>query len=94
MNKEEATLTITVESLATSSSFNTNQFQTSTVMTAHQVVRGSYVSKANNALTNKEITTFKGIIFPFRCSFNFGSSMIEIEFFEKGACDVVVPINK
>jgi hypothetical protein len=94
MSSNEASVTVTVESLNNTSSPSSSGFQTSTVMTASQVTRGSYVSKSNSALTNKEVTTFRGIVFPFRCTFNFGTSIVEIEFFEKGAWDVVVPINK
>jgi hypothetical protein len=94
MSSEEATITITVESLSSSSSLSSNSFQTGTVMTAHQVTRGMFISKSSSALTNKEVTIFRGVVFPFRCTFNFGNSMIEIEFFEKGAWDVIVPINK
>ena len=94
MSDKEAAVTVTVESLATAASLNRNTFQTTTTMTAHQVTRGQYVSKSANALTNKEVTTFRGVIFPFRCTFNFGSSIVEIEFFDKGAWDVIVPINK
>ncbi len=94
MSDNEASIAVTVESLATGGSLSSGTFQTSTIMTAHQVTRGQYVSKSSNALTNKEITTFRGVIFPFRCTFNFGNSMIEIEFFEKGAWDIMVPINK
>ena len=94
MSSNEATVIITVESLHTTQSLSSGTFQTSTVMTAHQVTRGSYISKSNSALTNKEVTTFRGVVFPFRCTFNFGNSMIEIEFFEKGSWDVVVPVSK
>ncbi len=94
MSNTESTISVTVESLVNSSSFTRSTFATTAVMTAHQVIRGQYVSKSNNALTNKEVTIFRGVIFPFRCRFEFGSSMIEIEFFEKGAWDVIVPINK
>ncbi len=94
MSDNEFTLSITVENLSSNTSLRQNSFQTSSVMTAHQVTRGSYVSKFSSALPNKEITVFRGIIFPFRCTFNFGQSMIEIEFFEKGAWNVFVPINK
>lgn len=94
MNSKESTVSVTVESLNNSSSFSRSTFETTTIMTAHQVTRGSYVSKSSNALTNKEVTTFRGVVFPFRCTFNFGNSMVEIEFFEKGAWDVTVPINK
>lgn len=94
MSSTESTISVTVESLVNSSSLTRSSFQTTAVMTAHQVIRGQYVSKSNNALTNKEVTIFRGVIFPFRCRFEFGTSMIEIEFFEKGAWDVIVPINK
>jgi len=94
MSDNEASVTVTVESLNTSSSLSRSTFQTTTTMTSHQVTRGQYVSKSANALTNKEITTFRGVIFPFRCTFNFGNSIVEIEFFDKGAWSVMVPINK
>ena len=94
MSSNETTVSVTVESLQSNSSLNSSSFQTGTVMTAHQVTRGQYVSKSSSALTNKEVTIFRGVIFPFKCTFNFGNSMIEIEFFEKGAWDVIVPISK
>ncbi|MGB4844303.1 MAG: hypothetical protein WBP16_07550 [Ferruginibacter sp.] len=94
MSSKERTFTVTVESLQNNASLSSSSFQTATVMTSHQVTRGSYVSKSSNALTNKEITTFRGIIFPFRCILNFGTSMVEIEIFEEGGWDMVVPINK
>ncbi|MBL7702311.1 MAG: hypothetical protein JNM14_08670 [Ferruginibacter sp.] len=90
MSDKEATVTINVESLV-----NTPTLQGSTLMTAHQVTRGQYVSKSSNNLSsNKEVTVFRGVIFPFRCIFNFGNSILEIEFFEKGAWNVSVPIGK
>lgn len=94
MNDKDFTLSITVENLVSGATLTSGTFQTSSTMTAHQVTRGSYVSKSTNALTNKEITTFRGIIFPFRAIFNFGNTMIDIEFFEQGAWDVRIPINK
>jgi hypothetical protein len=94
MSDNESTISVTVENLATSATIARNSFQTSSIMTSHQVIRGQYISKSSNALPNKEITVFRGVIFPFRCTFNFGNSIVEIEFFEKGAWDVMVPINK
>lgn len=94
LNNTQATLTLTVESLASNASLYSNSFATGTVMTAHQVTRGSYMSLTSNSLTNKQITTFRGIVFPFRCIFNFGTTIVEIEFFEKGAWDVMVPITR
>ena len=92
MNDNGASIMITVESLASSSSFSSAGQPVT--MTSHQVTRGQYVSKASNTLTNKEVTTFRGVIFPFRCMFNFGNSIVEIEFYEMGAWNVMVPINK
>lgn len=94
VGSKDHSLTITVENLVGGGSLNSSQFQTSTTMTSHQITRGSYVSKSTNALTNKEITTFRGIVFPFRGVFNFGGSMIDIEIFEEGGWDVIIPINK
>lgn len=91
---KSTSITITVESLQSSTTLTRGSFQTGTVMTAHQVTRGAYISKSSSALTNKEVTVFRGVVFPFRCTFNFGSSMIEIEFFDAGSWDVVVPISK
>ncbi len=94
MSDDDYTISITVQGLASNQSFGSSSFSTTTVMTDHRVVGGTYVSKANVVLTNKEITTFRGVIFPFRATFNFGNSQVEIEFFEKGAWDVTVPVNK
>lgn len=94
MSSTESSVSITVESLNNTSSLNSSTFQTTTVMTNHSVLRGQYVSKSSNALTNKEVTVFRSVIFPFRATFNFGSSIVEIEFFEKGGWDVIIPINK
>ena len=94
VGNNERVLAITVENLVGGGSLNSSKFQTSTTMTAHQITRGSYVSKSTSTLTNREVTTFRGIIFPFRAIFNFGTSMIDIEIFEEGGWDVFIPINK
>jgi hypothetical protein len=93
LNENDATITITVQNLRSGGSM-ASSIQTNTTMTAHSVTRGSYVSKSSNALTNREVTVFRGVVFPFRATFNFGNSMIEMEFFEKGAWDVTIPINR
>lgn len=91
ISDNESTITVTVENLSNNGFASRSQI---TAMTAHQVTRGQYISKSSNTLTNKEVTVFRGVIFPFRCIFNFGNSIVEIEFFDKGAWDVMVPINK
>lgn len=88
---KDASITVTVESLSSNKGWENSG---PTTMTAHQVMRGQYMSKSSNVLSNKEVTIFRGVIFPFRCTFNFGNSIVEIEFFEKGAWNVTVPINK
>jgi hypothetical protein len=92
ISDNEAAITVTVESLGNNASFASAGRPA--VMTAHQVTRGQYISKSSNELTNKEVTVFRGVIFPFRCTFNFGSTIVEIEFFDKGAWNVLIPINK
>ena len=94
LNDREFTLTVTVESLVNKTTLTSGTFQTSTTMTGVQVKRGSFVSKSTNALTNKEVTTFRGVVFPFRVMMNFGNSMIDIEIFDQGAWDMRIPINK
>jgi hypothetical protein len=94
LNDKEETITITVQNLLGGGSFGSSGFSTATTMTAHNITRGTYISKSNNALTNKEVTVFRGVVFPFRATFNFGNTMIDIEFFEKGAWDVYIPINR
>ncbi len=93
LNDRDFTLSVTVESLAGGGQAGSGHPGT-TVMTNHQVTRGSYVSKSNNVLTNKEVTTFRGIVFPFRVMMNFGNTLVDIEVFEQGSWDVRVPINK
>ena len=63
-------------------------------MTSFQITRGQFMSKSTNTLTNKDITVFRGVMFPFRGTFNFGNSIFEIEIFEEGSWDIMVPINK
>lgn len=84
-------ITVSVENLMGGGNFGGGIL---TKMTDHRVTRGSYQTKATNALTNKEVTTFKGVIFPFRVWMFFANSNVEIEFYETGEYDVRIPINK
>lgn len=93
INDKDFTLTVTVENLQGGGGIGSGH-QPTTVMTGNQVTRGSFVSKSNNVLTNKEVTIFRGIVFPFRIVMNFGNSTVEIEIFEQGNWDMRVPINK
>lgn len=90
----ESAISITVQNLRSGSTAASSSFQSSTIMTSNQITRGQYVTKSTNTLTNKEVTVFRGVIFPFRAIFNFGTAIVEMEFFEKGSWDVYIPINK
>lgn len=71
---------------------NTNPYAK---MTNYNITRGSFVSKQSNSLTNKEITIFQGVIFPFRGIFTFNNTTnFEIEIFEEGEWEINIPINK
>ena len=94
LRQGDNSITVSVENLISGSSIYSSGLQTTTTMTDDKVSRGSYMSKSSNALTNKEITTFQGVNFPFRVWMHFGNSNVEIEFFESGSWDVRVPINK
>jgi hypothetical protein len=62
-------------------------------MTSVNVITGRYLVKATNALTDKEITVFQQVEFPFRAIFMFGNAQVEIEFFDEGTWDVSVPVT-
>jgi hypothetical protein len=64
-------------------------------ITDMQVTTGSYMSISANTLTNKEVTILQGVVFPFRATLSFGSSSrLDIEIFESGTWNVMVPIGK
>jgi hypothetical protein len=90
----KTSITVSVENLIGGGRLMQGSLQTTTRMTDIKVTRGSYNSKNSNALTNKEITTFTGVIFPFRVWMYFGTSHVEIEFYESSDWDVRIPINK
>ena len=88
----KASITISVESLVGGGNIYSAGPQL-TAMTNLEIIRGNYQSKATNALTNKTITTFQGVMFPFRARFYFNSSMVELEIFQEGDWNVTIPIN-
>ena len=87
-------ITVTVENLVGGGSIYGSGLTTTTRMTDFKITGGTYQTKSSNALTNKEVTTFQNVTFPFRIWMYFNNSNVEIEFFEEGAYDVTVPINK
>jgi hypothetical protein len=91
---KQSSITLTVESLIGGGSIYPGSSQAPlTTMTGLDVTRGSYQSKSSNTLTNKDITMFQGVIFPFKARFTFGNSMIEIEIFQEGDWNIRIPIN-
>jgi hypothetical protein len=62
-------------------------------MTGVNVIAGRYLVKATNALTDKEITVFQQVEFPFRAVFSFGNAQVEIEIFDEGTWDVSIPVT-
>ena len=82
---------ITVELKSMSSGMDA---QFTAALTDIRVQSGNYLTKSTSRLTNSEITTFKGVTFPFRASFVFGASTVEIEFYEESDYRVMVPLQK
>lgn len=89
ISKTDKSITVSVSGLTSNSGFGAVA-----KMTNFYVTRGSFISKSSNTMTNKEVTLFQGVVFPFRATFNFGDSILEIEIFEEGGWDIMVPINK
>ena len=59
------------------------------------VVRtGIYLTKSSTLLTNKEVTVFQTVTFPFRAMFVIGSNTVDVEIFEEGDWDITIPIGR
>ena len=91
--KKGRSITITVKGLIDKSSLYGNP-NAIVVLTDFQVVRGMYTNKSNNKLTNSDVTIFRDVVFPFMATFTFGASSLQIELFESGDWDILVPISK
>ncbi len=91
--KKGRSITVTVKGLVDRSSINSNP-NAIVVMTDFQIVTGTYTTKSNNKLTNSDVTIFRDVVFPFMATFNFGTSILQIELFESGDWDIQVPISK
>jgi hypothetical protein len=90
---KEKSITVSVVSLASTSSLY-SAANILAKMTGVTLIGGRYFAKATNALTNKEITVFQQVEFPFRAVFVFGNAQVEIEFFDEGTWDVYVPLTR
>jgi len=55
---------------------------------------GSYNTKSLTRLTNKEINILQNVIFPFKATFVFQNTMVELEFLEEGEWIVQIPLNQ
>jgi hypothetical protein len=93
MSGKERSITVSVTSLAGGGGM-TSSSNVIARMTGVNLIGGRYVGKATNLLTNKEITIFQQVEFPFRAVFIFGNAQVEIEFFDEGAWDVFVPLTR
>lgn len=91
---KENNISITVTDLRSNFGLYNNSTTTTTVMTSYSITQGIFVNKTVNTLTNSQVTLFKDVTFPFRATFYFGLSSVDIEFWEPGNWSVEVPINK
>lgn len=92
--KKEAKITIQVENLASQGAFGTTNQASITKLTDIILRSGNFTYRTSNILSNKEVTLLQDVSFPFRATFVFGPSSVDIELFEQGTWEVVVPINK
>ena len=91
--KGNGTITVEVQSVLIGGSVDP-AFAPKLVRMTDLIMRGgTFMSKASNALSNKEITVFKVVTFPFRAQFVFGNATVDIELFEEGIWDIRIPIN-
>lgn len=95
IRKEQDTrITIQVENLSSQGGFATTNNASITKLTDIIVKNGTFTYRNSTLLSNKETTVLQGITFPFRATFVFGNSSVDIELFEQGAWDLMIPINK
>lgn len=94
VDRKGNTITLSVESLAGGGSIYGSGAKASVTLTGNQVIRGSYLTKTQNTLGNKDVNVFRSVTFPFRAIFTMGGSSVEIEIFEEGNWDIIIPINK
>ncbi len=90
--KNSNTITVTVKTLYDKTS--ASNYVPIIVMTDFQISKGSYETKTNTRTIQSDITRFRDVVFPFMASFNFGTSVLQIEIFEKGDWNVEVPITR
>ena len=94
VSDKESNISLTVTNLRSNFSLNSNSLTTTTVMTSYSITQGIFMNKTINTLTNSQITKFKDVTFPFRATFYFGNSSVDIELLEPGDWAIEVPINK
>jgi hypothetical protein len=94
VSDKASNISVTVTDLRSNFGLYNNSLTTTTVMTSHTIIQGIFMNKTVNTLTNSQITTFKDVSFPFRATFYFGNSSVDIELLEPGDWAIEVPINK
>jgi len=88
----DKTITVSVTMLAGGGNLGTRDNKTAVTMTDVQVIRGVFIYKSSSTISNKDVTIFRGVDFPFRARFYFGSASVDVEIFEAGEWDITVPI--
>lgn len=82
MDKKGSSVSITV----------TNTSRNNIVMTDFQITKGTYERKSNSSLSSADVTVFRNVVFPFAASFYFGTAILQIEIYEKGEWNIIVPV--
>ncbi|HMU09161.1 MAG TPA: hypothetical protein PKC54_04100 [Ferruginibacter sp.] len=88
----DKTITVSVTLLTGGGNRNTRDNKTVMVMTDVQIIKGVFLYKASSTISNKDVTIFRGVDFPFRARFYFGNASVDVEIFEAGEWDILVPI--
>lgn len=88
----DKTITVSVTLLTGTGNQNTRDNKTVMVMTDVQIIKGVFLYKSSSTISNKDVTIFRGVDFPFRARFYFGNASVDVEIFEPGEWDILVPI--
>ncbi len=88
----DKTITVSVTLLAGGGNLGTRDNKTVVTMTDVQIISGVFLYKSSSTISNKDMTIFRGVDFPFRARYYFGTLSVDIEIFEPGEWDILVPI--
>lgn len=88
----DKTVTVSVTLLTGTGPLNSRGNKALATMTDVQIIKGVFLYKASSTISNKDVTIFRGVDFPFRARFYFGNASVDVEIFEAGEWDILVPI--